>query len=220
MCQWPRRGWAPLLILTLMLVPACARKAARSPAGETLPYVELDNAFQPFRRDFEGESGKVRLVAIVSPSCGDCNAAVQDLVDVVTQRINSPDLAVSVVWTSIMPSDVGSRTKQVAEKFAGPGICHYWDDSGRIARAFARLFDLPTGRNVYNLFLLYGRNDTWDPDARMNSEPPNQNALVAGWKPGKPQFLMGESEGVAAPEWNSGLLEEKIRALLAEPESR
>jgi hypothetical protein len=210
--------WGMLLLACLATLLSCSAqdrpRAHRKKAGLC---TVLDKAFQPLRTDFEAEGGKVRLVGVVTPSCGDCNASVQDIQTMLLSRIKSEDFEVFMIWTSIMPSDVQPRAEKAAEMWGDPRIFHYWDDSGRIARAFARQAGVDPGRSIYNVFYLYGRNDTWDPDAKMAQEPPNQNALLAGWMPTSPRFRMGEHQLVRLPGWDVNALTAQVEQLLAEP---
>jgi len=73
-----------------------------------------------------------------------------------------------IVWASLMPTDVTPKIVTLAERYADPRLIHYWDDSGRIARAFAAALGLAPGQSVNNVFLLYGPDDTWDPDRTMD----------------------------------------------------
>jgi hypothetical protein len=74
------------------------------------------------------------------------------------------------------------------------------------------------GRSIYNVFFLYGPRDTWDPEAKMASEPKGQNALLAGWMPAAPRVRMGENKQIKLPPLDIELLARKIDELLAEPE--
>jgi len=175
----------------------------------------LDRSFQPLRRDFENHAGKARLVAVVSPSCGKCLDGVDALHASFLPRVKSEDLLVMIVWASLMPTDVTPKIVTLAERYADPRLIHYWDDSGRIARAFAAALGLAPGQSVNNVFLLYGPDDTWDPDRTMDQEPADHNALLAGWRPGPWRLRMGEHRAVQMSAFDLNALERAVEALLA-----
>lgn len=210
-------GSVLLLMGALSVLPGCGAKGSHGKTPKL--YIELDKAFQPLRRDFEANSDKVRLVAIVTPMCGECIGSMQDVNVRLLSRIKSKDFVVFAVWTSVVPPDVAPRAAQAAEMFTDPRIIHYWEDSGRIARAFGAQAGLDPGQSAYDTFYLYGRNDTWDPQGTMVNEPPNQNALIAGWMPTPPRYRMGDHPTIKEPRFDVNALTKEVETLLAEPEN-
>ena len=156
----------------IFLAGGCGRGKPEARHKGDLPYAVLDKAFQPLRRDFEDADGKVRLVGIVAPTCGECIDFAAAIDQMLLPAIPGEDFEVFLVWVCVVPPDVDVRARALAEKYADPRIRHYWDGTGRIGRAFGRHAGLADGASAYGLFYLYGRPDTWDPEGKMSGEPP------------------------------------------------
>ncbi len=182
-----------------------------------LPYVDLDKAFQPLRRDFEAGDGRVRLVAILAPTCGECVDNVAAIDAQLLPAVPGDDFEAFLVWVCSSPPDVAAATRRFAERYADPRIRHYWDGSGRIARAFGRHVGLPDGAPVYDLFYLYGRADTWDPEGRMSREPADYNAILDDWQPAEPRWRAGKHPRLRLPVFDVHSLRGEILRLRAEP---
>lgn len=202
--------------LALGSAAGCGREGKPRAANEDA-VVDLDRSFQPLRLDFEGAAGKVRLIGIVGPTCGHCLESLTAIHGRLLERVSGRDFEVFIVWSAVMPADVRVRARQHAERWADPRIRHYWDDSGRVARAFGQHAGLPEGRPISNLFYLYGRDDTWDPGGAMANEPPGWNAILEGWQPAAARARWGEHAHLRLPVFDTERIAEKTEELLAEP---
>jgi hypothetical protein len=203
----------------VFLAPGCGGAKQEARRRGDLPYAVLDKAFQPLRRDFEDGDGRVRLVGIVSPTCGECIDNVAAIDERLLPAIPGEGLEVFLVWACTIPADVEVGTRKLAERYADPRIRHYWDGSGRIARAFGRHAGLPDGAPAYGLFYLYGRADTWDPEGRMSSEPAGYNAILDDWQPADPRMRAGKHPRLKLPQFRVETLRSEIERLLAEPDA-
>jgi hypothetical protein len=183
-----------------------------------MPYAVLDKAFQPLRRDFEDGDGKVRLVGIVAPTCGECIDYAAAVDERLLPQVPGEDFEVFLVWVCAVPPDVEVNARANAERYANPRIHHYWDGSGRIGRAFGRHAGLPEGSAVYGLFYLYGRADSWDPQGKMASEPAGYNAILDGWQPADPRSRCGRHPRLRLPQFSVETLRRDIERLLGEPD--
>ncbi len=203
--------------LVLLLAIACNGGDRRSATANENAVTDLDRSFQPLRLDYEGAAGKVRLVGIVGPTCGKCLDNLNAIHGRLLDQIDSPDFELFIVWTSVLPADVRVRARQHAERWADPRIRHYWDESGRIGRAFGLHVGLPEGQQAYNLFYAYGRGDTWDPAGKMADEPAGWNAILEGWQPAPARARWGEHPKLRLPTFDTARIAEKVEELLAEP---
>jgi hypothetical protein len=203
----------------VLLTPGCGRGKPEVRHKGALPYAVLDKAFQPLRRDFEDADGKVRLVGIVAPTCGECIEDAAAIDQRLLPAIPGDDFEVFLVWACTIPPDVEVNARKMAERYADPRIRHYWDGSGRIARAFGRHAGLPDGAPAYGLFYLYGRADTWDAEGRMGTEPAGYNAVLDGWEPAQPRARAGKHPRLKLPQFIVETLRSQIEHLLAEPDA-
>lgn len=204
-------------LLLLALGAGCNRDRTPRLAGAEILRV-VDPAFQPLRRDFEEAAGKVRLVCVVAPTCGNCNQAMGEINGEVLYRLrDEEDLRVFVVWTSVMPTDVTPRAIRAAERVNDPRCQHYWDDSGQIARCFGRMLGVDQGTSAYDIYLVYDRDATWDPEGTMGSEPKDFRALRSGWAPGRPAARFTQHQTLDLPGFTQDGLEQALRRTLAAP---
>lgn len=206
-----RRRLTTLFLVLSVLASglSCSHKRKHDPLHVLSP------SYQPLRRDFEEAAGKVRLVVVAAPTCGKCIAATMDEIhDRILRRIQSEDLAVFVIWTSILPTDVESRARLRAERWTDPRGTNYWDDSGQIARCFARMLDLEPGMSAYDCYFIYDRDATWDPAGTMESEPKDWKAFKEGWKPGPAVYRMTQRSEIRLPSFNWNKLDQKLESML------
>lgn len=209
-------GRAPgiVLLALALLTGGCQREPKALPGSDLL--TKLDYAFQPFRRDFEQAEGRVRLVCVVAPTCGNCNAAAIEINGELLYRLRDlEDLEVYMVWTSVLPTDVFPRAIVMAKRLTDPRIHHYWDESGQIARSFGAMLSLEPGVSAYDIYLLYPKDAVWDPEGKMASEPPDWRALKNGWKPGPALYRMTQHQGIRLPSFDKNRLEAQVRELAA-----
>jgi hypothetical protein len=203
----------------VLLTPGCGRGKPGAGHKGDLPYAVLDKAFQPLRRDFEDADGKVRLVGIVAPTCGECIDDAAAIDQRLLPAIPGEDFEVFLIWVCVVPPDVDVRARALAEKYADPRIRHYWDGTGRIGRSFGRHVGLADGASAYGLFYLYGRPDTWDPEGKMSSEPAGYNAILDDWEPAQPRARAGKHPRLTLPPFSVETLRSQIEQLLAEPDA-
>jgi hypothetical protein len=208
----------PAFVVALMALALGCGGAKQERHGGDEVYAALDKAFQPLRRDFEDGDGKVRLVGIVQPTCGDCIDMTEAIDARLLPAIPDEDFEVYLVWVCAMPADVELRAKELSEKYANPRIRHYWDGSGRISRAFGKHVGLPDGTHAYAIFYLYGRSDTWDPEHKMANDPPGYNAVLEGWQPSEPRARQGAHPMIRLPRLDADALRPLVERLLAEPD--
>lgn len=209
----------PALAGLAILAPPCGCGKQEAQRGGEKPYAVLDKALQPVRRDFEGMDGKVRLVGIVAPTCGDCLEIGTAIDERLLPSIPTEDFQVFLIWVTSVPPDVEVGARAQAERLADPRIHHYWDGSGRIARAWARHAGMPEGASGYGIFYLYGRTDTWDPQGKMAGEPAGYNAVLDGWQPADPRVRAGKNPKLDLPLFRVETIRPYIEQLLAEPDT-
>ncbi|MFN8549359.1 MAG: hypothetical protein U0527_15660 [Candidatus Eisenbacteria bacterium] len=199
-------------------MPSGASPAAReTPRGGRRggdPLAILDPAFQPFRRDFEEAAGKVRLVLVVAPTCGECNVHTFEIHDQLLHRVKDDDLAVFVLWCSILPTDVEPRARLNAKRWVDPRGLNYWDENGQIARAFGRMLNLDPGQPAFDCYFLYDRDATFDPEGTMEKEGPDFRALKSGWVPAAPVARWTSNRNVRLPGFNWEAVEARCLELL------
>ncbi len=141
------------LCIVLMALAACSGDSDRKPQAVTKDSKEidlriLDPALQPLRRDFEDTYGHTRLVAVLSSSCSDCLENSRRLYQAAMPTLEELGVVVFYVWGAPLPSDTWIRARDLAEEMAAPNLHHYYDESGRVTRAFGRTMGIAPGTNA------------------------------------------------------------------------
>lgn len=186
------------LCVALAALLGCAgdsdREPQRSKDGQEIDLQLLNPALQPLRRDFEAAYGHTRLVAVLSSSCSQCLDNGRRLFQTGIPKLQEMGIVVFYVWGSPLPSDTRIRARDLAEEMAWTDLHHYYDDSGRVTRAFGRTMELAPGINAYDIFFLYGPEATWDPQGTMDQEPEDMNVASVFWAPSRPDRWWGDPE--------------------------
>jgi len=149
------------MIMRRLLVPLAVLLAIAGCAlpGPARPHTTLGAQASPLRTDFNDDEGKVRLVLLVSPTCGTCLRGAADIQQRVLAVQHDRRLRAYVVW---VPKR-GAREGNVAE--ATPTVPderarHYWDSTGYLVHAYNRVLNL--GQDAWDVYLLYGPQTRWD----------------------------------------------------------
>lgn len=202
---WP--GWGALLVCLLWM--GC------SGGGDPdWGFADVDAAMQPLREDFEAGYGNVRVVAVVSPTCGSCLDNCEQLYNSVDWFIEN-DVEVLFVWGAPMPTDTHIRCQQAVDRYPSDHIQHFYDNTGRTTRAFGRMLGVEGAQNLYDVFFVYGKDATWDPQGTMDTEPKDFSIAKTLWAPGVPQVLYsGNVNRIALKSFTMVSMMESIQPLL------
>lgn len=127
--------------------------------GQTRPHQAIGAQAQDLREAFNADAGKVRIVALVSPTCGACLHGAADLQSHVFGRIDNGQLRGYIVWVPKLDGherDVPEATHTVSD----PRAAHYWDGDGYLVHAYDTTLGL--GADAWDVYLLYGPDARWD----------------------------------------------------------
>jgi hypothetical protein len=131
-------------------------------SGPPRAHTKLDASAWTLRHAFNTDSGRVRVLTLVSPTCGVClrgAAAVQ-------QRALASNAAAGlrayVVWVPKLgatESDVPHATRLVQD----PRATHYWDASGVTMTLFRSALGL--SEDAWDVYLIYDAHAKWPEDS-------------------------------------------------------
>jgi hypothetical protein len=108
------------LVLAVLLVHT------RGIPGQTRPHQDVGFQAQAVRDAFNAADGTVRIVALVSPTCGACLRGATDLQTHVFDTIPAAKVRALVVWVAKLgarESDVDEATHTIPDHRA----THFWD---------------------------------------------------------------------------------------------
>lgn len=144
---------APLEPPEAPLVPAPVSRAE---------LVDLQD-FASFRAVFEEHRGDVRLVALLSPTCGYCIKGYRYMRRLL-EEISDPRLKMIVVWESMLSGDSRDIAVRQTRRGTDPRILYQaWDPENLTGEVWAGVMNI--GSPAWDVYFLYGPDATWSPDA-------------------------------------------------------
>jgi hypothetical protein len=140
-------------LITAMLLFATAGNTASD-------FTVLDSSLGDLKSAFNADTGKLRLVMYVSPTCGGCLRGAQQTQENLLAEIDSPELATYVIWA---PKN-GGREKhvdRVLHLVTDARATQYWDGDGAAVDAYDAMFGIE-GRPCAGVFMLYRADAVWE----------------------------------------------------------
>lgn len=111
------------------------------------------------RARFNSDKGKVRLLALLSPTCGFCLSGASEIRKLL-DKFDVADTAVYSVWVPILASDATFTVGRATKLLSNDGVAHYWDSAGTLAEAFADVLGLGDAP-AWDVYLLYDQGAEW-----------------------------------------------------------
>ncbi len=128
------------------------------------------------RKEFNASGDKVRIVALLSPTCPGCQSG-HGVVGQVLKKFSSPQLKAILVWEPMRDGDSPVAATQQAETIHDTRIAQGWNENRNIGKLFGETLDLHDV--AWDVYLIYKPGIKWE--AR---QPP------------RPTFWMHQLEGV------------------------
>ena len=124
------------------------------------------SALEPYRTDdlraeFNRTSDRVRVIALLSPTCGVCRKG-QRVVESVFSKYADQRLRGFIIWLPMIPSDSEETASTQAKTFDDPRVVQHWDGDRVIAKLMAKTLDLK--RDAWDVYLLYAPGVQWTGD--------------------------------------------------------
>ncbi|MDQ3667393.1 MAG: hypothetical protein M3410_12605 [Acidobacteriota bacterium] len=186
------RGLAILVVafIGVAVVTALARRESK----ESSPMEDLSSTEQ-LKQRFQQDSGKVRLIALVSPVCPECRRGFADMQNVL-KEIPDNRLRAYIVWLPMFPSDSRGWAQTRSDEFKDERLSYYWDGGKVTGEEWAKTLGI--NRTAWDVYFLYGSESKWE-----------------GATPA-PSFWMHQLGGVTkAPHLNKEEFKNKVKELLA-----
>lgn len=186
------RGLAVLAVafIAVAIVTALSRRGSK----ESSPMQDLNSTGQ-LKQRFQQDSGKVRLVALLSPVCPACRRGFADMQSVLK---NVPDnrLSIYIVWLPMFPGDSRGWAQTRSDEFKDGRLSYYWDGSRLTGDDWGKTLGMD--HTAWDVYFLFGTDSKWEGTAPA------------------PAFWMHQLRGVTkAPMLNKGEFETKVKELLA-----
>ncbi len=127
------------------------------------------------RKEFNASSQKVRVVALLSLTCPDCQSGL-GVVGRALKKFPSPQLKAILVWESMRDGDNASSATQQPETVQDIRISQGWDGGHNLGKLFGQTLDLH--QIAWDVYLVYKPGVKWE-----------------GLQPPRPTFWMHQLEG-------------------------
>jgi len=137
---------------------SCA--AAATPAGVAIPLAGYHA--DELRSAFNAAKDRVRVVALLSPTCGACQQGQRAVQSVFTKYATDQRLRGFVVWLPMLKNDNASAAAAQAGAFTDPRVVQRWDSSRTSGHLLAKTLKLNTP--AWDVYLVYAPGVTWNGD--------------------------------------------------------
>lgn len=129
--------------------------------------ISLGSSVEPLRQAFNDVSDALRLLMLVSPTCGPCREGASIMQRDVLDAIGDPALRAFVAWVPILPADCETAAIGSASLVPDERARHFWDQQKALPGPFSKALSLPDGWPAWDVYLAYPAGVTW------GDAPPN-----------------------------------------------
>src|SRR6266849_10793447 len=124
-------------------------KSGRSAALATTPARPMSSLnAEDVRKEFNASSQKARVVALLSPTCPDCQSG-HGVVGRMLKKFPSPKLKAILVWEPMRDGDNATSATQQAETVQDIRISQGWDGGHNLGRSLDKLSTCIRSRGTY-----------------------------------------------------------------------
>jgi copper chaperone CopZ len=114
------------------------------------------------RAEFNSASDRVRVVALLSPTCGICQKGQRVVQSVFSKHPNDARLRGFVVWLPMLPSDSKESAGAQAASFVDGRLMQQWDGDRASGNLLAKTLALKG--SAWDVYLLYAPGVKWTGD--------------------------------------------------------
>jgi mercuric ion binding protein len=114
---------------------------------------------QQLRDEFNRAGDRVRVVALLSPTCGVCQKGQRVVQSVFSRYPNDARLRGFVVWLPMLPSDSRETAAAQAASFVDQRLVQQWDGDRASGNLMAKTLALKGA--AWDVYLLYAPGVTW-----------------------------------------------------------
>src|SRR5271163_2529616 len=139
-------------IVFLLSATACTR------LGPARAYEVIGSTPAAVRSAFNADAGKVRVLMLVSPTCGACLQGASEVSEQVAEINHGKDVPLYVLWVPRQggrEKDVPTATRLVADSTAR----QYWDGNDLLGAQYKQV--LGWRGNAWDVYLIYGPKAQW-----------------------------------------------------------
>lgn len=131
------------------------------PSGDPQSVATLETADQ-LRQEFNADNGRLRMLAILSPTTQSSREAASLIEQVVLEEHPDLDLTVYVLWITQTSKDDYEAAREASALLTDGRARHYFS-SDAAASYVADAMGYP-GDKAWNCIMLFGESSVWDPE--------------------------------------------------------
>src|SRR5258708_5803443 len=150
------KGLASISAMVLLLgMTACNR------LGTERSYTAVENTAATVRAAFNADSGKVRVLMVVSPTCGECLKGASEVSEQVAEINQGKAVPLYVLWvprSGGREKDVPAATRLIADTSAH----EFWDGNDLLGAQYKQV--LGWRGNAWDVYMVYGPKAQWTGD--------------------------------------------------------
>lgn len=142
-------------IALLLGLTACSR------LGTEKSYAVVGDTSAAVRTAFNADAGKVRVVMVVSPTCGECLKGASDVSEQIAGIDQGKTVPLYVMWvprSGGREKDVASASRVIADSAAR----EYWDGNDLLGVQYKQV--LGWRGNAWDVYMVYGPKTQWSGD--------------------------------------------------------
>src|SRR5260370_23325192 len=132
--------------------PSCAKSGSSAPLAATSARPMSSLNAEDVRKEFNASSQKVRVVALLSPTCPDCQSG-HGVVGQVLKKFPSPQLKAILMWEPMRDGDNASSATQQAETVQDIRISQGCDGRQNLGKLFGQTLD--RHQIAWDVYLVY-----------------------------------------------------------------
>jgi hypothetical protein len=109
---------------------------------------------------FNRDRSRIRLLAILSPSCPLCKSGVGVIQRYLLDEVTDPRLAVYVIWEQVIGSDTQEAARAASRFIDDPRVAQFWAEDRFTGQAFEQALGA-VGSPVWDVYLLFADGQAW-----------------------------------------------------------
>ncbi|MGH0002038.1 hypothetical protein ACQU0X_26175 [Pseudovibrio ascidiaceicola] len=144
----------------LLFSQAAFAAASDNPSGRNTTYMHLDNNLTQLKEQFNKDKGKVRVVAILGPTCGGCLLGMRDVNNALLEKEkDNPDLVTYLVYVPTL----GAQEQDISNTkglITSDRVYEYWDETGEIGKEFQSKLGLDD--YIWDAWFVFDSDAQWN----------------------------------------------------------
>lgn len=163
-----------------------AAKSGRPKAAAATPVTPMSSLnTDDVRKEFNASSQKVRVVALLSPTCPDCRSG-HGVVGQVLKKFSSPKLQAILVWEPMRDGDSLAAATQQADTIRDARITQGWNENKNVGKLFGEILDQHD--IAWDVYLVYKPGIKWEAQ-----QPPPPTFWMHQLQGADPKLLLCEN---------------------------